>query len=449
MKILIVDDERNIRLTLKNILEDEGYAAVTVPSGEEALKHFSLDNFGLIILDVKLPGMDGVETLKALKKTNPDQAVIMISGHSGIETAVEAVKLGAYDFLEKPIAMAKILTVTRNIVERNRLINRVDLEGSEKNSAYQLIGASPQMQQLDDLVKAAARTDSKVLIRGESGTGKELVAYNLHHHSLRKEDPFIKFNSAAIPDELVESELFGYEKGAFTGAEKQKLGKLELADGGTLFLDEIGDMNLKAQAKVLRVIQDGTLERVGGGKTIKIDVRILAATNQPLEEMVKKGTFREDLFYRLNVVPMDLPPLRERAGDVTLLVNHYLIYFSNDLKLNLKSFSEPALKILENHPFPGNVRELRNLIERLYILVSNDCITEKDVRPHLISDEKTSSNYPFLKTQSLSDAKKAFEIHYLTEKLKRHNWNISEVSRILGIHQPNLSRKIKALGIKR
>ncbi|MBN4081364.1 sigma-54-dependent Fis family transcriptional regulator [Caldithrix abyssi] len=449
MKILIVDDERNIRLTLKNILEDKGYITVAVPSGEEALKHFSIDNFGLIILDVKLPGMDGIKTLKAIRKAGPDQVVIMISGHSGIETAVEAVKLGAYDFLEKPLAMAKILTVTRNIVERNMLINRVDLEGSEKNSTYQLIGSSPQMQQLHRLIKAVARTNSKVLIRGESGTGKELVAYSLHHQSPRKEGPFIKFNSAAIPDELVESELFGYEKGAFTGADKRKLGKLELADGGTLFLDEIGDMNLKAQAKVLRVIQDGTLERVGGSETIKIDVRILAATNKPLEVMVKNGSFREDLFYRLNVVPLELPPLRERTGDIALLVNHYLRYFSNELKLNLKSFTDSALKRLDHYPFPGNVRELRNLIERLYILISEDWITDEVIKPHLISNQTPFSDYPFLKTQSLSDAKRAFEIHYLTDHLKRHNWKISEVSRILGIHQPNLSKKIKDLGIKR
>ncbi|MCJ7802163.1 MAG: sigma-54 dependent transcriptional regulator, partial [Candidatus Marinimicrobia bacterium] len=332
MKILIVDDEINIRMTLKDILEDEGYETCVAGTGEKAIKIASKENIDMIILDVKLPGIDGIETFKNIHKDKPELDVLMISGHSDISTAVSAVKIGAYDFLEKPLSMIKILTAVRNINEKQSLQNKVSQEENAQYEKNKLIGESSQIKKVLQLIEKVAPTDAKVLIRGESGTGKELAAFAIHHNSKRNRKPFIKFNSAAIPSSLVESELFGHEKGAFTGADSQKLGKLEQANHGTLFLDEIGDMDLSAQAKILRVIQEGTFERVGGNRTINIDVRLIAATHKNLEEMTQKGTFRDDLFYRLNVVPISIPPLREREGDIETLTEFFLDYYSLEFK---------------------------------------------------------------------------------------------------------------------
>jgi len=450
LKILVVDDEKNIRLTLSDILMDEGYEVVSVETGEKALTILSHEWIDLVILDVKLPGIDGIQVFREAKKSHSDIDVLMISGHSGIETAVEAVKLGAYDFLEKPLSMAKILTAARNIAEKRRLLTKIHQGESVEQSKYNLVGESPQIKNVRDLIDKVAPTNSKVLIRGESCTGKELVAYAIHQQSNRKEGPFVKFNSAAIPNELVESELFGHEKGAFTGADRQKLGKLEIANGGTLFLDEIGDMNASAQAKILRVIQEGMFERVGGHKTIKIDVRLLAATHKNLEDMIQEGTFREDLYYRLNVIPISIPSLREREGDIKILTDYFLKQYAIEFKAETKRIKSGALDRLKVYPFPGNVRELRNLIERLYILTGSQEITEDNLIPLVVGEIKgETSDMSLHETQDFKEAKREFEIHYLTAQLRKHDWNISALAKHLGLHQPNLSRKIKELGIEK
>lgn len=447
MNILIVDDEQNIRMTLRDILQDEGFQIFTASNGEKALKIIAKSIFDLVILDVKMPGMDGIEVFKKIHESRPELDVIIISGHGDIETAVRAVKLGAYDFLEKPLSMNKILTVARNIQEKLDLKTSAQQGATLQSEKYQLVGQSPQIKDLKQLIQKVAPTDSKILIRGESGTGKELVAFAIHNQSKRKHRSFIKFNSAAIPSELVESELFGYERGAFTGANVQKTGKLEQANGGTLLLDEIGDMNLTVQAKILRVIQEGTFERVGGNKTIHIDVRILAATHKDLEGMVKNHTFREDLFYRLNVIPITVPPLRERIGDIEILVAHFLDAYAKEFNVWKKTMLPSALELVSGYSFPGNVRELKNLIERLHILVNNDFITEDDLKPHLLSNSRSDLNIDISNQSSFKEVKKDFEKKYIRTLLEKYNWNISKAAKRLGMQQPNLSRKMKELGI--
>ncbi len=450
MKILIVDDEINIRMTLKDILEDEGYETFVAGTGEKAIKIASKEHIDMIILDVKLPGMDGIETFKKINKDKPDLDVLMISGHSDISTAVSAVKLGAYDFLEKPLSMIKILTTARNIKEKQSLKNQVVQEENAQYEKHKLIGDSPQIKRVLQLIEKVAPTDSKVLIRGESGTGKELVAFAIHHKSKRNRKPFIKFNSAAIPSSLVESELFGHEKGAFTGADLQKLGKLEQANNGTLFLDEIGDMDLSVQAKILRVIQEGTFERVGGNKTINIDVRLIAATHKDLEEMAQKGTFRDDLFYRLNVVPIPISSLREREGDIEILTEHFLEYYSREFKTQKKTMLPSAMENLSQYSLPGNVRELKNIIERLCILVTKDFITKDDIAPHLLLKKSSSElDIATIDGKSFKEVKFDFEKRFLQQQLKQYHWNISLIAKKLGIQQPNLSRKIKELGLSK
>ncbi|RMF09472.1 MAG: sigma-54-dependent Fis family transcriptional regulator [Candidatus Neomarinimicrobiota bacterium] len=446
MKILIVDDERNIRLTLKDILGDEGFECKTVPSGEKALAYLAEERVDMMILDVRLPGMDGLEVLEKTLQLEPDLDVLMISGHGTIETAVEAVKRGAYDFLEKPLSMAKVLTAVRNIREKRTLQWKVREEQDREELQYRLVGHSDVMETLRATIRQVAPTDSKVLITGESGTGKELVAQALVSQSQRKGQPFIKFNSAAIPAELVESELFGHEKGAFTGATTRKIGKLERANHGTLFLDEIGDMGLSAQAKILRVIQEGTFERVGGNKTLTIQTRVIAATHKDLEAMVREGTFREDLYYRLNVIPIHIPPLRDHLEDIPDLVDHFQLLFSHQYNFPPKSFSPGALRLLQSYTYPGNVRELKNLLERCSILLPAREITREMLRPFLpAADEVVSS----LRSQlTFREAKREFERQFLRTQLQRYDWNISLAARQLGMHQPNLSRKIKELGIE-
>jgi len=450
MKILIVDDEINIRMTLKDILEDEGYETSLAGTGEKAITLAAKENIDMVILDVKLPGIDGIETFKIIHKDKPELDVLMISGHSDISTAVNAVKVGAYDFLEKPLSMIKILTAARNIKEKQSLQNKVVQEENAQYEKHKFVGDSPQVKKALQLIEKVALTESKVLVRGESGTGKELVAFAIHHGSKRNRKPFIKFNSAAIPESLVESELFGHEKGAFTGAESQKLGKLEQANKGTLFLDEIGDMDLTVQAKILRVIQEGTFERVGGNKTINIDVRLIAATHKNLEEMVQKGTFRDDLFYRLNVVPITIPPLREREGDIEILTDHFLEFYAQEFNAQKKTILPSALEMLQKYLFPGNVRELKNIIERLCILVSTDFITKEDVEPHLILQKSQSQiDESHLEGTSFKEIKTNFERQFLQQQLKKHHWNVSLIAKKLGMQQPNLSRKIKELGLSK
>lgn len=449
MNILIVDDERNIRLTLKDILEDEGYQIQLASTGEIALNLADKSQFDLVILDVKLPGMDGLTVLTELLKKQPGLDVLMISGHGTIQTAVEALKIGAYDFCEKPLSMAKILAAAKNIKHKQNLEKRIEQGADALEEKYRLVGSSQEMIQLQAIIKKVAPTGSKVLIRGESGTGKELVAFAIHNQSLIKDLPFIVFNSAAIPSELVESELFGHEKGAFTGADSRKLGKLELADNGTLFLDEIGDMSLNTQAKILRAIQEGTFERVGGNKTIKINTRIIAATHKNLEAMVKEGSFREDLFYRLNVIPINIPPLRQRPTDIIDLAKYYLSYFASELNLPPKTMNKQCYTLLKRYPFPGNVRELKNLIERLYILVTDDKIYPEDISLHLPETGSKSQTGVQISAETFKEARIEFERQFLKEQLDKMDWHISTVAQKLGIHQPNLSRKIKELGLEK
>ncbi len=450
MKILIVDDEINIRMTLKDILEDEGYETMMVGTGEKAVSIIGKENFDMVILDVKLPGIDGIETFKQIHNKTPELDVLMISGHSDISTAVNAVKLGAYDFLEKPLSMIKILTAARNIQEKKTLQNKVIQDENEQYEKYKFIGNSPQINEVLQLVEKVAATDSKVLIRGESGTGKELIAYAIHHNSQRKHKPFIKFNSAAIPESLVESELFGHEKGAFTGADSQKLGKLEQANHGTLLLDEIGDMDLSVQAKILRVIQEGTFERVGGNKTINIDVRLIAATHKNLENMVGEGSFRNDLFYRLNVVPVVIPSLSERRDDIELLSEHFLEYYAKEFNAQQKTLLPTAMETLLDYSFPGNVRELKNIVERLCILVTNDFITKDDILPHLMLQKNKQVSTGFsIDGTTFKEIRTNFERQFFQKQLDENHWNISEIAKQLGMQQPNLSRKIKELGLSK
>jgi two-component system nitrogen regulation response regulator NtrX len=440
--VLIVDDEEGIRESLSGIFEDDGYSVLTSTSGEEALKLIKEQNPDLILLDVWLPGIDGIQTLREIKELKPDLPVIMISGHGNIEIAVKATKIGAYDFLEKPLSLERVLLTSKRAVERKMLELEFKALKQDLLKNYKLIGNSQKMILLDKQMEMAAQSNSRVLILGESGSGKELVARLLHEKSKRYDKPFVEVNCAAIPQELIESELFGHEKGSFTGAFEKKKGKFELSDGGTLFLDEVGDMSLSTQSKVLRVIETQEFQRVGGSKNIKVDVRIIAATNKDLIEEVRKGMFREDLLYRLNVIPITVPTLREKKEDIPALVEYFLDYFATEYGQKPKKIIPEALEILVSYDWPGNVRELRNVIERLVIMTPSDTITPKN----LIISETVRSDYFSLKT--LREARDSFEKDFITKKLEENNWNISKTAELLDIERSNLHRKIKSYDIK-
>ena len=440
--VLVVDDEEGIRETLSGIFEDEGCSIVTANSGEEALDLLKEQNPDLILLDIWLPGIDGIQALEEIKALRPDLPVIMISGHGNIELAVKATRLGAYDFLEKPLSLERVLLVSKRALERRTLEIENKALRKDLTKKYRLLGNSPKMELLREQIKMAAQSNSRVLIMGESGSGKELVARLLHENSKSAGKLFIEVNCAAIPQELIESELFGHEKGSFTGAFESKKGKFELADEGTLFLDEVGDMSLSAQAKVLRVIETQEFQRVGGSKNIKVDVRIISATNKDLKEEVKKGTFREDLLYRLNVIPILVPPLRERKEDIPLLVNYFLDSFAGEYGKKSKKISPEALKMIEAYDWPGNIRELRNVIERLVIMTPSDTITAKN----LLIVEQSSQDYLSYKT--MKEARDAFEKDFITKRLEENNWNISKTAEILQMERSNLHKKIKAYNIK-
>jgi len=440
--ILVVDDEEGIRESISDILEDEGYEVFTSGSGEEALKFMKEQNFDLVLLDIWLPGIDGIQTLKEIKNQKPDIPVIMISGHGNIEVAVKATKMGAYDFLEKPLTLERVLLSSKRALERRTLeIENKELRQNLKGK-WKPIGNSSKMKQLLEQIELAARSSSRVLILGESGSGKELVAHILHEKSNRADKPFVEMNCAAIPQELIESELFGHEKGSFTGAFERKKGKFELAHEGTLFLDEVGDMSLSTQSKVLRVIETQEFQRVGGSKNIKVDVRIIAATNKDLHEEVKKGNFREDLFYRLNVIPISIPPLRDRKEDIPALVEYFIEYFSLEYGQKPKKIAPEALRMLEAYDWPGNIRELRNMIERLIIMTHSNAITPKNIS----LEGADRSDYFSFKT--LREARESFEKDFILKKLEENNWNISKTAEILDIERSNLHRKIKAYDIK-
>jgi two-component system nitrogen regulation response regulator NtrX len=440
--ILVVDDEESILETLTGILEDEGYEVITASSGSDALTRFTEVSPDVVLLDVWMPGMDGIETLKSIKEKNNEVCVIMISGHGNIDTAVHAIKLGAYDFLEKPLSLEKVLILIKRALEKQRLEKEnIELRSSIAQQ-WEIIGESPRMKELKDKIAKAASSQSTVLIFGESGSGKELVARALHNGSNRKNKNFVEVNCAAIPHELIESELFGHEKGSFTGAFESKKGKFELAHEGTLFLDEIGDMSLITQAKVLRVIETQEFQRVGGSKKIKVDVRIIAATNKDLEEEIQKAAFRKDLYFRLNVIPIHVPPLRERKDDIPLLVEHFLNNFARQYGQKPKKVSKVTLRALMEYDWPGNVRELKNTIERFVIMNPSEVIDVKDVQPF----KGVKSDYFSFKT--LRDAREQFEKDFILKKLQENNWNVSKTAEELEIERSNLHRKIKSLGIE-
>lgn len=440
--VLIVDDEEGIRESLSGILEDEGYRVVSSGTGEDALKVIQEQTPDLVILDVWLPKMDGIQALQEIKSLKRDIPVIMISGHGNIEVAVKATRMGAYDFLEKPLSLERVLLSSRRALERSAL-ERENRELRENlTRKWQLIGESSPMKDLRGQIEMAAQSNSRVLITGESGSGKEVVARLLHGMGSRADKPFVEVNCAAMPHELIESELFGHEKGSFTGAFEKKKGKFELADKGTLFLDEIGDMSLQTQAKVLRVIETQEFQRVGGSANIKVDVRIISATNKYLQEEVKKGNFREDLFFRLNVIPISVPPLRERREDIPLLVEYFVHSIAEDYGQPQKKITPQAMKSLEEHSWPGNIRELKNLIERLVIMTPSTVITAKDFA---LTGRHEGSDYFTCRT--LKAARESFEKDFIAKKLEENNWNVSKTAEILAIERSNLHRKIKTYNI--
>ncbi len=445
--ILIVDDERNILASLESILTDEGYHVSLVESGESALKIIREDPPSMVLLDIWLPGLDGIEVLKRIRAEAPSVIVIMMSGHGTIETAVRTTKLGAYDFIEKPISMEKLTLLIRHAFDQQRLEEENIALRRRLEKGYEIVGKSHVMLKLMEQVKVAGPTNSRVLITGENGTGKELVAKAIHRESERADKPFIEVNCAAIPDALIESELFGYEKGAFTGATSAKKGKFELADEGTLFLDEVGDMSLATQAKVLRVLQEQEFERLGGNKKIRVDIRVIAASNKNLEEEIKKGNFREDLFYRLNVIPLTVPPLRERREDIPLLVNHFLSLFSQEYSIKQKDISTETMDALCRYDWPGNVRELKNIIERLVIMIPSRTINLQDI-PFPIREQMELPQSIVPNSGSLREAREAFEKVYISTKLKENNWNVSKTAEVLKIDRTYLHRRIKTLNIK-
>ncbi|NUM88613.1 MAG: sigma-54-dependent Fis family transcriptional regulator, partial [Bdellovibrionales bacterium] len=439
--------------SLVGVLGDEGFDVSTAGSGEEGLGLVANSAFDAVLLDVWMPGIDGLETLKRIKQILPEQLVVIMSGHGNIETAVRATKLGAYDFIEKPLSLEKLLVTLRNALRFSELDTENRRLRSEVATQSRMIGSSAKMMQLREQIATVAPLNSWVLITGENGTGKELIARAIHAGSKRSTEPLVAVNCAAIPEELIESELFGHEKGAFTGAVAQKKGRFDLANGGTIFLDEIADMSLKTQAKVLRILQDQCFERVGGRQTIKVDVRVLAATNKSLPEAIKSGQFREDLYYRLNVIPVVAPPLRERAEDIPDLLRYYFEHFAREAGKAPKKLSGDTLQILKDYSWPGNIRELKNLVERLSILARAAEIAPEDL-PAEILDYVASHSFPAAAQQpviadstGLKEAKALFEREFIIRKLKENGWNVSRTAQALDIERAHLHRKIKAFKI--
>jgi two-component system nitrogen regulation response regulator NtrX len=456
--VLIIDDEASIRASLSGALKDENYEVMTAGSGEEGLNYVLNNSYDAVLLDVWMPGIDGMETLKRIKSQCPDQLVIIMSGHGSVETAVKSTKLGAYDFIEKPLSLEKLLVTLRNAFQFQELNKENKILRSEVFKAPAMIGGSPKMSQLREQIATISPLNSWVLITGENGTGKELVARAIHMGSRRKEQPFVAVNCAAIPEELIESELFGHERGAFTGATQQKRGKFDQAHGGTLLLDEIGDMSLKTQAKVLRILQEQKFERVGGNQTIEVDVRVIAATNKNLLESIKANQFREDLYYRLAVIPIVVPPLRDRADDIPALLKFYFELFAKEQGREIKKISEDSIQMLRHYPWPGNIRELRNLVERLSIMTRAPVVSPEDLPAELLEAVAKSpaesgvvsepgAGFAFADGAGLKEAKNQFEREFIIRKLEENDWNISKTAQMLGIERAHLHRKIKAFKI--
>ena len=444
--VLIVDDEPAIQAALRGVLEDEGYRVTTVGSGADAVTLVADEAPDLVFLDIWMPGLDGLETLESLKRVRPEVAVVMISGHGTIETAVKATRLGAYDFIEKPLSIEKTLLSLTRALEHGRLERENARLREALESRSEIIGESDAIRALCEQIAVAAPTNGRVLVHGENGSGKELVARAIHARSARQHGPFVEVNCAAIPEELIESELFGHEKGAFTGALMRRRGRFELAHGGTLFLDEIGDMTLKTQAKVLRALEEQAFERVGGKDTIKVDVRVIAASNQDLQAMIKEGRFREDLYYRLSVIPIEVPPLRARKEDIPLLVDHFLAVFCAENGRGPRTVSGEALAYFLSYDWPGNVRELRNMVERLVIMSPRDVIGPEDL-PAPLRPKDDAPPAGEARERTLREAREQFERAYIVAELRAHEWNMTRTAERLGIERSHLYRKIKAYGI--
>jgi two-component system, NtrC family, nitrogen regulation response regulator NtrX len=444
--ILIVDDEPGVRQALSGVLRDEGYAVEAVASGEACLDRMTKGGVDLIVLDVWLPGMDGLATLSRLRERQVDAQIVLISGHGNIESAVRAIKLGAFDFVEKPLSLEKTVLVVRNALRQRVLEAENRALRARVDRTQPMVGESHAMRQLREQVAMAAPTNGRVLIYGENGTGKELVARTVHALSRRRNGPFVEVNCAAIPEELIESELFGHVRGAFTGAVADRRGKFEAADGGTIFLDEIGDMSLKTQAKVLRVLQEQTMEAVGGASTIKVDARVIAATNKELQAEIRAGRFREDLYFRLNVIPVFVPPLRDRQEDIPLLADHFMAELAHEYGRRIKGFEPAAIAAIRSYAWPGNVRELRNVIERLIIMVPGERISATDLE-FLDPGALRSGSQPPTERLTLHEARDHFERDLILRTLAEQQGNMSRTAEVLGVERSNLYRKMKAFGI--
>jgi two-component system nitrogen regulation response regulator NtrX len=443
--VFVIDDEKNIRQSLEGILADEGFDVQSESSGAKAVEMMDEVVPDVVLLDIWMPGMDGIETLVKIKEAHPHLQVIMMSGHGTIETAVKATKLGAYDFIEKPLSLEKVLLSINNALNYYQLEEEISLLRERDKDRYSITGDSKTIREMKEQMRIVAPTNAWVLISGENGTGKELVAHTIHRMSKRSNKPMVEVNCAAIPEELIESELFGHEKGAFTGATIMKKGKFDLAHEGSLFLDEIGDMSLKAQSKTLRILQEQKFERVGGARTIHVDVRVIAATNKDLEGEIEKGTFRDDLYYRLNVVPIKVPPLRERLDDILALAKDFMKSIYLDANLEAKEFSDEAIEILKKYHWPGNVRELKNLVERLVIMCPNDVIKADDIpSPFRQEPEYPEKDESLMMIESFQEAKTQFEKGFIAKKLKQFKGNISQTAEAIGVERSNLHKKIKS-----
>ena len=446
--ILVVDDEPGVRSSISGVLRDEGFDVDTADSGEECLDKANGAAYDVIVLDIWLPGLDGLTTLQRLRERQIDSQVVIISGHGNIESAVRAIKMGAYDFIEKPLSLEKTVLVVRNALRQRDLEaeNRFLRAKVDRQQQHTMVGESPAMNKLREQVSLAAPTNGRVLILGENGTGKELVARTIHLTSRRKNEPFVEVNCAAIPEELIESELFGHARGAFTGAVADKPGRFEQANAGTIFLDEIADMSLKTQAKVLRVLQEQVMERVGGTQRIKVDVRVVAATNKDLPAEIRAGRFREDLYFRLNVIPIFVPPLRERQQDIPLLAEHFMAILAAEYGRRPKRLAPEAAARLQQYGWPGNVRELRNVIERVIIMVGGDTITAQDLG-FLGRDGVPDAPAPQGPVVPLSEARDQFEKDYILQTLAAQQGNMSRTAEVLGVERSNLYKKLRAFGI--
>jgi two-component system, NtrC family, nitrogen regulation response regulator NtrX len=446
--ILLVDDEPGVRSALGGVLRDEGYTVDAVDSGEACLERVVRGSYDVIVLDVWLPGIDGLITLQRLRERQIDAQVVMISGHGNIESAVRAIKMGAFDFVEKPLSLEKTVLVVRNAVRQRHLEAENRALRARVDQRLTMVGDSSQMAALREQVAMAAPTNGRVLIFGENGTGKELVARTIHTLSRRRTGPFVEVNCAAIPEELIESELFGHVRGAFTGAVADRQGRFEAAANGTIFLDEIGDMSLKTQAKVLRVLQEQVMERVGSTQSVRVDVRVLAATNKDLPAAIKSGQFREDLYFRLNVIPIFVPPLRSRQADIPLLADHFMSGFAREYGRRAKTLSPEAVRELQRYPWPGNVRELRNVIERLMIMVPDETIRDADVA--FLNRDVVTPHVPVATGGDLLPlhaARDRFEQQYILRVLAAQQGNMSRTAEALGVERSNLYRKMRAFGL--